>query len=98
MAASFEIVGRTDDAPPRPVLGNVFWLADSAGIPLEVVVAEFEKRGFVIAWLDFYDRAIGAGWKRSALIAKIQAAVGEVHGREHCEIVMAHFERFRPPA
>ncbi len=90
---NFEVLrisGRTED--DRAVIAGWFPLVTSEGIPLELVVSQFEEHGLVPDWSDFIDAALLDGWNPRALRSKVEAAVGDVHGPKHREAVLERFE------
>lgn len=74
------------------VVGNVFQLIDTKGVPLEVIVSEFTEFGYVIDWIDFYESSIKSGWNMFTSLNKIEYSLSSVKGEEYSNRVM---ERLR---
>lgn len=64
------------------VIGNIFQLVDSQGLPLEIILHYFKEHDLVPAWDDFIDRTLDAGWNLRSTISKILTAVSDIYGRE----------------
>lgn len=74
----------TDD---RPVVADVFPLVGTRGVPLDIVLGELARAGFVVDWPDFVSQALADGANPQRLKAKILDAVTDIHGAEHAERV-----------
>lgn len=64
----------------QPVIGNIFWLTDTHGLPLEIILDFLRNNGMVPSWPDYIDRAIKAKWNLSNTITKILHAVSDTYG------------------
>lgn len=84
-------VGTTDQG--RPVIGGVFPLVNSEGIPLEVVIESLRRRGMVIDWLGFVRECLRFGWSEERIVSGIVAAVGDVCGPVEREEVESRLRR-----
>lgn len=64
-------------------MSGVFALIGTHGIPLEYVLVDFDRRNFIIDWVDYIKSALKDGAKLSNIKSRIIAAVGDVHGPEY---------------
>lgn len=76
--SGIKVVGVTTDG--RPVVGGLFPLVSSEGIPLEVVIQQLDKEGRVPDWYGFWKDAMSSGWNPGSTVTKIESSVGEVLG------------------
>jgi hypothetical protein len=88
------LTGATPDG--RPVIAGVFPLVGTHSVPLEIVLDFFQRRGFVMDWLDYIAGARKDGHKPRTIKARITAAVGDVFGREHAQAVGERIDRCLP--
>ena len=77
-----------------PVLAGVFPLVGTHGVPLEIVLDFFQRRGMVMDWPDYIAGALADGHKPRTIKARILAAVGDVYGPDHRKAVAERLERF----
>ena len=71
-----------------------FPLVNSEGIPLEVLLGEFRRQGFVPDWIDFIEECLKHDWNTGSLRTKIETSVGDVHGPEHREETLKRFDEY----
>jgi alanyl-tRNA synthetase len=81
-----KVVGNTTDG--QLVIGDVFYLYNTYGIPLEIILEEMKKRNLVCDWDDFTNKAIGLGINKRKLKFLIQNSVEEVFGQTYCNEFM----------
>ncbi len=62
---------------------GVFRLADTHGIPLEILVQIIDDRGMVVAWDLFVDDARSHGWQDKTIRRKAIAAIAENFPRDY---------------
>lgn len=67
----------------KPVLSGVAAMSCTHGIPLEVTLAFFKDRGYVVDWPDYIRGCLTDGHKPATIRGRILAAVGDVHGPEY---------------
>ncbi len=65
------------------VISNVFRLAGTYGIPLEVILCYFKKRNLLVDWVDYIRSALKDGGKLSNIKSRILAAIGDVYGLDY---------------
>ena len=53
------------------VVGGVFKLMDTIGLPLDIIVQELKQRNIIPAWDHFILDAKAAGWKQKTIIRKM---------------------------
>lgn len=71
MSATLPVLGKTDTG--APVIGGVFKLYDTYGLPLWAVLDQCAVRGLVIGWQAFYRDARAAGWKHKTIMTRVRA-------------------------
>jgi len=71
-----------------------FPLVNSEGIPLDVLLGQFQRRGLVPDWIDFVESCLRCDWNVGSLRTKIETAVGDVYGPEHRGEVMRRFDDY----
>lgn len=64
----------------EPVMGDVFKLVGTHGIPLEVVLEMMKARGWKVSWPLYVQDAMKDGAKFRTVRARAMAAVSEVYG------------------
>ena len=64
-------------------LTGAFKLADTLGIPLELILLECRDHNFVIAWDVFIEDARKHGWTDKTIRKKILGAINEVYNAEY---------------
>lgn len=84
-------VGTTEAG--RPVIGGVFPLVNSEGIPLEVVIESLRRRGMVVDWVGFVRECLRFGWSEERILSGIVAAVGDVCGPIERDAVESRLRR-----
>lgn len=62
------------------VLAGFFPLANSEGIPVEVLMANFRAEGIMGDWADFVCEARNHGWNMAALHTRLVTAARDVYG------------------
>lgn len=70
------------------MIGNVFHLVESRGIPLDIILIEFERNNLLVDWLDFFEQSQKGGWNTKTTLNKIRYALDEVKGKEYTEHVL----------
>ena len=65
---------------------------DGQGIPLVLLVQQFAQSGCVVDWVDFYETAIAHHWNPNTILARIEEALVDVHGKAYRDAVL---ERLR---
>lgn len=54
------------------VLGNVFALYNSRGIPLDIVFGILRQQNAIPCWISFYEDARECGWKDEKIVTTIE--------------------------
>lgn len=83
--------GVTEDG--RSVMGGVFALYDTHGLPLEVAFEALRERGMVPSWVEFFDDARAAGWPYRRVLARLSEALGDVYGPAFRDVVVGRLRR-----
>lgn len=86
------ITGKTQDG--RQVVGGVFKLFDTFGIPLDMVLMNLEDHGLVVDWPDFIEAALIQGWKMKTVVSRLGEAIPDVHGPLYYEGWKRSFEEW----
>jgi len=76
------------------VVGNVFLLCESRGLPLEFIIDSLKDEGFVISWVDFYEDSLNALWSPETTLSKIQNALNETYGKEYSNDVILRLRAY----
>jgi len=76
------------------VIGGVFSLLETHGIPLDVLVEVIDRQGALIDWVDFYEASQQSNWKTRTALMKIESAVSEVLGEDYCNEVMLRLQNY----
>ena len=75
------IKGKTLDGKYLVLDGEMaFELVATHGVPLEIVLTDFEENGFIICWISFYKKAKLEGWNSKTILSKIFVAHEDVFG------------------
>lgn len=86
------IVGKTDTG--IDVIGGVFKMVDTYGIPLEIILIKFKEDGLLVDWCDFIDNALNSNWKISSALTKIEMAVSDIYGRDYSKEVILRLQYY----
>ena len=84
------ITGKTED--DRDVIGNVFKLIDTQGVPMEIVIDFFEKNNMIVDWIVFYEQASKSGWKLKTIKDRIKYPLLDCYGTEYTNTIMERLE------
>jgi hypothetical protein len=80
---SLEITGKTEDG--KLVIGGVFKLLDTHGIPLEITLDKLNESNMICDWIQFWKDGIKAGWPPKRILITLTSVVGDVYGPEFRE-------------
>lgn len=84
---NLKVNGVTEDG--KYVLGGVFKLTESRGIPLEIIVKKLDEEGCIIDWISFYKEArYRALWKINTIVNKIDITLFDLYGEEYRDEVV----------
>lgn len=72
------ITGYTEDG--KKVVGGLFELFDTKGLPLTVSLALCQSKDMVPSIPAFVDSAIKAGWKNKTILSRMQEAYQDSYG------------------
>lgn len=84
MIRRHEVVGKSDRGA---VIGGLFYLHDTVGVPLSISAMIVEERGGVPDLHGFVKDALSAGWAPRKVMATVEEAVID-HGPAHVSEVM----------
>lgn len=57
-------------------------------MPLDTIIQEFDKQGYVIDWIDFYESSVKSGWNVKTTLKKIEYSLIDIKEKEYCEEVL----------
>lgn len=83
------VIGRTEDG--RDVLGGLYEMYSTHGIPLDVLVEKLNEQGKVIGWMNYVDSAVKDGISKERACGRAIEACGDALGSEHAEEVKKRF-------
>ena len=88
----FNVYGITEN--DNPVIGGIFYLFQTRGIPPEITINELVKRGFVPAWDDFIKDALNHGMDIDYIKTWISNIVADVYGLQYLKEFKLILERY----
>ena len=63
---------------------SFYWLVDTYGLPLDVVIHTLHEKGLMPDWIDFWDTSMKRGWRPSGTYQRLRTAVVDVYGPDWC--------------
>lgn len=96
MKSKLKICGKTNEG--REALGGCFKLLDTHGLPLTEIMVLLEERNMVVAWDDFYQSAIKAGWKEKTIDSRIEEATTEFYNKQEKEEFLKKYQELKDAA
>lgn len=78
----------------QPVMAGAGKMMTTHGVPLEVVLAGFNERGWVCDWVDYCQTCVGDGHNVQTILARVTAACADVYGPVHAETIRERLEMF----
>lgn len=87
--------GYTEDG--RMVIGGVFRLYGTNGLPLEIILQMFQAREWVVDWVDYINDAQKDGHKLKTIVSRIEAAADDIYGPDHAEAIKERCSTFFEP-
>lgn len=92
------IIYQTGITKPKgyKVIGGVFKLVGTHGLPLEVVLMDFKEHNLRVDWLDYIKYALLDGANIETVKSRIEAAVGDVCGPKHKAKVVERMNHWYP--
>lgn len=64
-----KILGKTECG--KLVIGNLFFIIESLGVPIEETINKIYREDNLIDWYDFYRSGIKSGWGHKTIFDKI---------------------------
>ena len=86
--------GITTDS--RSVIGGLFEMRDTHGLPLEVLLKWCQDHDSVPDWLELWDKAEAVGYNMAAFRTRIFEACGDVYGPAVRNQIMKRLDNARP--
>jgi len=69
------------------ILGDIFPLVDSLGIPLDFICEELKKESYMPDWTEYKKSAKRAGWTERTIRGNMKDAILENYGRNFWQII-----------
>lgn len=85
------VVGKTTDG--KKVVKGMFEFFDRLGFPTDSFCLECKERNMIPDWLDFYKKALSAGWSMKRIISHIEYGAS-MYGEEFAKIVIKKIKTF----
>ncbi len=79
----------------KPSFGGVFALYDSIGLPIEMIIRQFNNYDLQINWLSFKEDALKAGWTSETIKSRLYEGVLIEYGPEYLKEFKYRFELLR---
>lgn len=77
----------------KPLIGDVFKMSGTYGLPLELTLDYLKERDMVVDWVDYIRAALADGHNLSTIKSRILPAVGDVYGGEYAKQFAIRLER-----
>lgn len=61
---------------------------ETRGVPIDTIVQEFDRQGYLIDWIDFYESSVKSGWNVKTTLKKIEYSLVDIKDKEYCEEVL----------
>ena len=75
-----KVTGKTEDG--KLVIGGVFKLNDTYGLPLEITLDKLNEKNMLPDWIEFWQSAMKAGWTQERTWIMLTSSIGDVLGPE----------------
>ncbi len=73
---------------------DIFYLHDTMGIPLEVLLESFQEHHLTVSWSLFYEQALAKGWNPRTTVSKMEAAVQDTRSPEYLDSWKQSLEKY----
>lgn len=90
MSKKLYIVGKTVDN--KLVVGGVFYLYDSLGLPLCNILDMLNGKGWVPAWDIFLQDALDSGWKLDTILRRVKEGLVDIYDKQKTTRIMDNIE------
>jgi len=80
------ITGKTNTG--ALVIGGVFKLVETRGIPIDSVVDSLKSNNMLVDWIDFYESSVTHNWNIKSTFNKIRTALIDVYDKDHADNVI----------
>ena len=77
-----------------PAFGKAFYVVDTIGFPLELLLLELRDQGCVVAWDQFISDALDHGWTFKTIKTRIIGSVTEAFGEGYAAEFGPRLNRF----
>ena len=72
----------------------MFRLYETRGVPLDTIIEEFDRQGYIIDWIDFYESSTKSGWNGKTTLKKIEYSLMDVKEKEYCDNVLQRLKLY----
>lgn len=76
----------------EPVVAGIWSMYETHGLPLDIIFDICIRRKFIPDWIALYKDMRNSGMKHDRILSKLQEAINDSYGREHCEVVISKLE------
>lgn len=83
---------KTEDG--KDIVAGLYQFIETYGLPLEVLISEIDRRGYMPDWVDYIESAVKAGSKRERAVLKLKTAVKDVYSPEFYKGWEASLDRY----
>ena len=84
--------GQTEDY--KAVMGDIFRLVGTHGLPLEIILMKFQEWNYVVDWVEYIKDAMKDGAKLRTIKGRILSAVADVYGPKYRDEVEKRIDIF----
>ncbi len=74
------------------MVGNVFRMYETKGVPLETIIQKFDELNYLIDWIDFYESSIQSGWNVKTTLKKIEYSLIDTKGKDYTTQVLTRLK------
>ena len=86
------VIGKTEDG--KPVVGGVFEMFDTHGLPFTVIFMLCDKLGVIPCWLTLYNVADAHGWSHDTIMKRLTEAIQDVYPMEWGKVVIQRLDDY----
>lgn len=67
---------------------------ETRGVPIDTIIQEFDRLGYVIDWIDFYESSVKSGWNIKTTLKKIEYSLVDIKEKEYCDNVLQRLKLY----
>ena len=84
-------VGVTTDG--KPVMAGLFRLAETEGLPLDMIFNWCKDHNIIPSWIDTYQECLSAGMKHERILSKLDEAIVDSFGKDFRDVVISTLDK-----